>query len=140
MSKPQTTEAKEAPADATQADAPAVESYFSILTPEQRTLVGEYLLSLLEFLRPHEGKTADDVRVFWMGVVMHGESTFLARVKDTRALDSLLTDDKLHTCPFTLESVLRDEMLAPLVGGLQQEAQRRALQILAEKENDPLAV
>lgn len=139
MSKPQTTEAKETPADATQADAPAVESYFSDLTPEQRTLVGEYCLSLIEFLSPHEGKTADDVRVFWMGVVMHGESTFLARVKDTRAFDSLLTDDKLHTCPFTLETVLRDELLAPMVGGVQQEAQRRALQKLAEKENDPIA-
>lgn len=144
MSNTRNTKTKKKPTEATPEATPSKELTdkfdMSHLTNEQRMLIADCLLSLIDFFKPQEGKTMDDVSVLWNVIVTRGKDTFLANVNGTSTFDGLLADNNLLNSTYTANMGLMDMVLIPTIGVIQNEVCRRALELADERDEEQLGL
>jgi hypothetical protein len=94
---------------------------------------------IAEFLRPHEDLTMNDLRFFWSVYVVRGKDTRFAYVQGSSVLRYIFADHNLINATRAAEMEIKDKILVPVVGSIQDEVTRIALKGVSANQDEDLA-
>lgn len=133
--KAKTTVAEETTLPNTQSDNPESKSF----TNEELQQVTDYIRPMVEFFRPHEGMTMEDVRILWNVTIIRGANTHFASTNGSSTLNGMFAERCLPVAPEAAVMEITDKILLPLAAAVQTEANRMALEITSTEQSGDLA-
>jgi hypothetical protein len=102
-----------------------------LMSPKMLEDLHAVLTPLLDFHKAAEELTMDDVRIHWDVRAIRGSNTAFAHLKGSVTLHQLLSTQMLPDSPHRVEQEMIEKIVIPMVGIVQEESNRMALEIVA---------